>query len=78
MTSFRYRIFLDYSETIAVQEALKHYRSICEGKLAEGAGAPYRLHRLAIDAVIGRLLADRQMTSTNNFSRMPPPTGGPD
>jgi hypothetical protein len=67
MMTFSYRIIFNDSEMIAVEAALKHYRSICEAKLAEEAGAPYWAHRRAIDAVVGRLLADRQMMSTNNF-----------
>lgn len=76
MTTFSYRIILDDGELIAVQEALQHYRSVCEAKLAEGAGAPYWAHHRAIDAVISRLSADSRMTSTNNFGRTPPPAGG--
>jgi hypothetical protein len=55
MTTFSYRLILDDSEMIALGEALKHYRSICEAKVAEGAGAPYWAHRQSIDAVMSRL-----------------------
>ena len=67
MTTFAYRITLDDGEVIAVEAALEHYRKFCEAKLADGPQAPYWAHIRAIDAVLRRLLADTQMTSTSSF-----------
>jgi hypothetical protein len=61
------RITLNDSELIAVQEALGHYRKFCKAKLADGPQAPYWAYLRAIDAVLGRLFADTQMTSTSSF-----------
>jgi len=61
------RLTLNDSELIAVQAALEHYRKSCEVKLADGPQAPYWAHLRAIDAVLGRLFADTQMTSTSSF-----------
>ncbi len=65
MTTYQYRVTLNDSESIAVQEALRHYRKFCESKLAAGPVAPYWAHLQAIDAILGRLHADTQMTSTS-------------
>ncbi len=67
MTTCAYRITLKDSEVIAVQEALGNYRKFCEAKLAEGPQAPYWAHLRAIDAVLARLLANTEMTSTSTF-----------
>lgn len=69
MTTYAYRITLNDSELIAVQEALGHYRNFCESKLVDGPQAPYWAHLRAIERVLGRLFADTQMTSTSSFCR---------
>lgn len=67
MTTYAYRLTLNDSELIAVQAALEHYRKICESELSAEPQAPYWAHARAIDAVLGRLFADAQMTSTSSF-----------
>jgi hypothetical protein len=67
MTTYSYRVTLNDSECIAVKEALEQYRNFCESKLADGPRAPYWAHRQAIDAVLDRLFANAQMTSTSSF-----------
>jgi hypothetical protein len=68
MTTYAYRLTLNDGEVIAVQEALERYRSFCKSQLADGPKAPYWAHARAVDAVMGRLHADTQMTSTSSFS----------
>jgi hypothetical protein len=67
MTTYSYQVTLDDSECIAVKEALERYRDFCESRLADGA--PYWAHLRSIDDVLGRLLANAQMTSTSSFSQ---------
>lgn len=67
MTTYSYRVTFNDSECIAVKEALEQYRNFCEFKLADGPRAPYWAHRQAMVAVLGRLFADTQMTSTSSF-----------
>lgn len=67
MTTYVYRITLDDSELIAVQEALGRYRSFCESQLTDGPKAPYWAHLRAVNAVLGRLFADTEMTSTSSY-----------
>jgi hypothetical protein len=65
-TAILFRLTLDDGEMTGVQEALEHYRKLCESKLADGPKAPYRAHLRAIDKVRGRLFKDTEMTSTSS------------
>ena len=67
MTTYAYRIIPNDSELIAVQATLEHYRKVFESEMSAGPRAPYWVHARAIDAVLGRLFADTQMTSTSSF-----------
>ena len=67
MTTYAYRIILNDSELIAVQAALEHYRKVCELEMLAGPREPYLAHARAVDAVLGQLFADAQMTSTSSF-----------
>jgi hypothetical protein len=58
MTQYAYRITLNDSELIAVEESLRRYRTFCQSELKQGPKAPYWAHLRAIDAVMGRLYAD--------------------
>ncbi len=40
MTTYNHSIVLNDSEAIAVEEALRCYRSFCAGELADGPTAP--------------------------------------
>ncbi len=66
MTTHAYRITLNDSEVIAVEHALKHYQAMCENELRTGPKAPYWAHLQSIIAVLRRLHADAQMTSTSS------------
>ncbi len=67
MTTYAYSVTLDDTEFEAVYKALKDYASFCEVKLSERQRSPYGRHQAAIEAVLERLFADMQMTSTNSF-----------
>ena len=67
MTTYNHSIVLNDSEAIAVEEALRRYRSFCAGELADGPTAPYWAHLQSVEAVLGRLHSNSHMTSTSSF-----------
>ena len=68
MTTYSHKIILDDGEIITLKSALEHYRDVCRAELASGPKAPYWAHARSIDAIMGRLYDDVQMTSTNSFN----------
>jgi hypothetical protein len=77
MTTYRYRLVLDDSEVIAVQEALVRYLETGQGGgLLSGrrnkASKPHMVNLLLIKNVLGRLQSDPVMTSTSSFCRPSP------
>ena len=67
MTTYAYRIALNDSEIIAVQEALSRYAELCKSESAVGPKWPYSAHLPHIEAVLRRLFADALMMSTSSF-----------
>lgn len=65
MTTYSYKVTLDDGEMIAVQQALSHYKLICEDALKDGPKAPYWAHLRATNGVILRLYDDVSMTSSS-------------
>jgi hypothetical protein len=66
MTSYGFRIALYDSDLTAVEIALENYRKICEAEMSAGRQSPYWAHAKSIDAVLRRLHAAVEMTSTSS------------
>ena len=68
MTTYIYRIVLDDSECIMMDEALEMMITYCEKKLLEEPGPPYYAWLRSAKAVKGRLNSDTEQMSGNNFN----------
>ena len=71
MTTYRYRLVLDDSEVIAVQEALVRYLESGQGRgwlsgRRNKVPKPHMVHLLLIKNVLGRLHSEAVMTSTSS------------
>jgi hypothetical protein len=67
MTTYSFQIILNEDEVTVVQAALEHYKAFCLQQASGEGGAPYESHCFVIDAVLWRLMANPQMTSTSSF-----------
>ena len=72
MTSYIYGLNLTDTEVIALEAAMEAYLAHCAGEIAGGAGAPYRAHAAALEAVRARLHDDSMLSS-----HRVPPSGQP-
>jgi hypothetical protein len=66
MTTYSYRLTLNDGEVFAVQEALRLYIILCKSEVGPEI-TPKIKAPLAVQAVMGRLYSDTQMTSTSSF-----------
>lgn len=67
MTTYSYKLELDDSECIMLEEALKLMIMHCKEKIKEGKDAPYWAHLDSAKDVLSRLYDNTEQTSGNTF-----------
>jgi len=58
MTTYAYRLSLDDSEVIALEEAITRYEKYCAEQLEAGSGAPYFAHSKSLHSIREKLESD--------------------
>jgi hypothetical protein len=67
MTSYRYTIGLDDSETIALEAALRLMEEYCREQLSDGPKAPYWAYQQSVRSLLDKLRQAKGQTISKNI-----------